>query len=49
MTNQQHLELVLDYLCKVADRNICVFLPEKEEEQVPYLKKEIITTLEKIK
>ena len=49
MTNQQHLELVLDYLCKLADRDICVFLPKKEEEQVPYLKKEIITTLEKIK
>ena len=49
MTNQQHLELVLDYLCKVADRNIFVVLPEKEEEQIPYLKKEILTTLEEIK
>ena len=49
MTNQQHLELVLDYLCKVADRNIFVVLPEKEEEQIPYLKKEILITLEKIK
>ena len=49
MTNQQHLELVLDYLCKVADRNIFVVLPEKEEEQIPYLKKEILITLEEIK
>ena len=49
MTNQQHLELVLDYLCKVAERDICVFLPEKKEEQIPYLKKEILITLEKIK
>ena len=43
------LELVLDYLCMVADRNICDFLHEKEEEQIPYFKKEILTTLEKIK
>ena len=49
MTNQQHLEFVLDYLCKVADRNIFVVLPEKEEEQIPYLKKEILITLEEIK
>ena len=53
MTNHQQcvflLELVLDYLCKVADRNIFVVLPEKEEEQIPYLKKEILITLEEIK
>ena len=49
MTNQQHLELVLDYLCKVADRQITVFLPTNKEEQIPYVKQEIIKTLEEIK
>ena len=44
----QRLEYVLDLLCQEADRQICVFLPEKLEEQVPYLKKEIKSTLERI-
>ena len=44
----QRLEYVLDLLCQEADRQICVFLPEKLEEQIPYLKKEIKLTLDKI-
>ena len=44
----QRLEYVLDLLCQEADRQICVLLPEKLEEQVPYLKKEIKITLERI-
>ncbi len=45
----QRLEYVLDLLCQEADRQICVFLPEKLEEQVSYLKNEIKNTLERIK
>ena len=44
----QRLEYVLDLLCQEADRQICVFLPEKLEEQVPYLKNEIKITLNRI-
>ena len=43
------LEIVLDVLCELADRQITVFLPTNQEEQIPYIKKEIINTLEKIK
>ena len=43
------LEIVLDVLCELADRQITVFLPTNQEEQIPYIKKEIIKTLEKIK
>ena len=43
------LEIVLDVLCELADRQITVFLPTNEEEQIPYIKKEIIKTLEEIK
>ena len=32
---------VLDELCVLSGRNIYVILPEKEELQIPYLKKEI--------
>ena len=32
---------VLDELCVLSDRNICVILPEKEDLQIPYLKQEI--------
>ena len=42
------LEIVLDVLCKLADRQITVYLPTNEEEQIPYIKKEIIKTLEMI-
>ena len=34
-TTEENLSLVLDVLCQMADRNICVFLPEKEEERIP--------------
>ena len=43
------LEIVLDVLCELADRQITVFLPVNKEEQIPYIKQEIINTLEKIK
>ena len=43
------LEIVLDVLCELADRQITVFLPTNKEEQIPYVKQEIIKTLEKIK
>jgi len=43
------LEIVLDVLCELADRQITVFLPLNKEEQIPYIKQEIINTLEKIK
>ena len=53
MANQNEtlskLEIVLDVLCELADRQITVFLPTNQEEQIPYIKKEIINTLEKIK
>ena len=43
------LEIVLDVLCELADRQITVFLPTNKEEQIPYVKQEIVKTLEKIK
>ena len=43
------LEIVLDVLCELADRQITVFLPTNQKEQIPYIKKEIIKTLEMIK
>ena len=53
MANQNEtlskLEIVLDVLCELADRQITVFLPTNQEEQIPYIKKEIINTLEEIK
>ena len=42
------LENILDTLCKLTDRNLFVVLPEKEEEQIPYLIKEIKITLDRI-
>ena len=38
-------EEILDALCKCKKRDIFVILPKKEEERVPYLKKEILHTL----
>ena len=53
MANQNEtlskLEIVLDVLCELADRQITVFLPINKEEQIPYIKQEIINTLERIK
>ena len=42
------LENILDSLCKLTGRDIFVILPEKEEEQIPYLIKEIKITLDRI-
>ena len=46
---QMILENVPDELCLVTQRDIFVMLPEKEEERIPYLVKEIKITLDKIK
>lgn len=43
------LEAILDYLCKMTGRDITIFYPTKVSEIVPYLKKEIKTTLELVK
>ena len=48
-TKKELLEQALDVLCKVVGRDITVFLPEDEAEQIPYLKREIIKTAEAIK
>ena len=43
------LESILDALCKMTGRDITIFYPAKQSEIVPYLKKEIKTTLELVK
>ena len=43
-----YLENALDYYCILAKRDIFIMLPEKENERIPYLKKEISITLERI-
>ena len=48
INSQVLLEEILDVLCKHTSRDIFVMLPEKEEERVPYLKKEILETLSKV-
>ena len=45
---QQKLEEILDDLCRLTGRDIFVILPENKAERIPYLKKEIIKTLEKV-
>ncbi len=45
---QMILERMLDDLCKLAERDIFVMLPEDPDERIPYIKKEIIKTLEKL-
>lgn len=47
--SQQKLEEVLDSLCRLVGRDIFVMLPENRQERIPYLKKEIIKTLELVK
>ena len=42
------LEEILDDLCILVERQIFVMLPENQDERIPYLKKEIIKTLEKL-
>ena len=48
LNKQQLLERILDALCKVTKRNCTIFYPTKEEEIIPYLKKEIIKTLKNV-
>lgn len=45
---QQALEDCLDILCRIAGRQITVFLPEDELQRIPYLKKEIQKTMDMI-
>ena len=45
---QMVLEEVLNDLCITSGREIFVMLPENEDEIIPYLKKEIIKTLEEL-
>ena len=45
---QMILERMLDDLCKLAERDIFVMLPEDPDERIPYIKKEIIKTLENL-
>ena len=40
---------ILQNLCASTGRDITIFLPTKRSEVIPYLKKEIIKTLELIK
>ena len=49
LSMQEKLEVILDELCKITDRNITVFYPEKKEEIIPYLVTEIKKTLDLIK
>ena len=49
MDKQLVLENILDVLCTATNRSITIILPEKKKEQIPYLKKEIIKTLNLIK
>lgn len=39
------LEFALDYLCRATGRDIFVVLPEKIEDRIPYLIKEIKITV----
>ena len=45
----QKLEDILDSLCRLTNRNITVIYPEDKKEIIPYLKKEIIKTLDQVK
>ena len=44
----QKLEETLDNLCRLTNRNITVIYPEDKNDIIPYLKNEIIKTLELI-
>ena len=44
----QKLEEILDSLCRHVNRNITVIYPEDGQEIIPYLKKEIIKTLDQV-
>ncbi len=43
------LSSVLHNLCLLTNRHITIFLPTKKSEIIPYMKKEIIKTLEGVK
>ena len=43
----EDLCLALDYLCKATGRDIFILLPEKIEDRIPYLIKEIKLTIKK--
>ena len=45
---QMILERMLDDLCKLAEKDIFIMLPEDQDERIPYIKKEIIKTLENL-
>ena len=44
----QKLEEILDSLCRHVNRNITVIYTEDGQEIIPYLKKEIIKTLDQV-
>ena len=44
----QKLEEILDSLCRHVNRNITIIYPEDGQEVIPYLKKEIIKTLDQV-
>tara|TARA_R100000152_G_C6662775_1_gene101205 strand:+ start:271 stop:501 length:231 start_codon:yes stop_codon:yes gene_type:complete len=46
--SQQRLEFILDRVCKMAGRNAFLMLPEREEDRIEFLKKEISETLDLI-
>ena len=43
---QMILERMLNDLCSMTGRNIYVMLPKNKNERIPYIKKEIMKTLE---
>ena len=45
LKEQIFFEAILDQLCKFKKRDIFVVLPKKEDERVPYLKKEIFLVI----
>jgi hypothetical protein len=44
----QKLEETLDNLCRLTGRNITVIYPEDKSQIIPYLKNEIIKTLDQV-
>ena len=45
---QTILERMLNDLCYLAEREIFIMLPEDPDQRIPYIKKEIIKTLEEL-
>ena len=45
---QMILEKILDDLCRLVERDIFIMLPENKDDQIAYIKKEIVKTLEKL-